>query len=354
MKLPLTLLLVLLVTAKGQNLRNDEGKRRRRRLNADTINTAIANQLPTINALLQGGIPDPTTADQTVSVTFTNGLTSLACPGADVALEGNIQNVTDTSTLTINSLTVVEGTETSMTDCFGINTDFSGTFDFDISAAAVNALGTLMLTASTGTCGDYSSTFTGTIVNPRFTGQMYLEGQILLNFAIVSTARVDTITGMCDDATFTPTDPIPDDFSSIEAEFEATMKAEMKTYVEDVLPDEIKNVINSNLGGARTNLGLGGGLPLILQMYRSGVENKFNNMVNTTEGRVETLRVRAEEGVQTLKAQAEQRVADLEAQATNQVNSWRDTVTEKINSWTTAGSEFVNRYGFEIGGPAYR
>ena len=59
MKVLLTFFLVLLASAKGQNLRNEEGKKRRRRLNAETINTAIANQLPTINALMQGGIPDP-------------------------------------------------------------------------------------------------------------------------------------------------------------------------------------------------------------------------------------------------------------------------------------------------------
>ena len=59
MKLLSTFCLAVLTTAKGQNLRSDEGKRRRRRLNTGAINTSIINQLATINAALQANLDDP-------------------------------------------------------------------------------------------------------------------------------------------------------------------------------------------------------------------------------------------------------------------------------------------------------
>lgn len=195
----------------------------------------------------------------------------------------------------------------------------------------------------------YTSDFTGSATNVVFTGTASIAGQIVANAALIETANINTITSSVGSSAFTPTTAIPADYSAISAAYSAAIQAQIVAYVNNQLAGELSSAINDNLRNAKTDLGLGGGVPFIIQMYQAGVENRINNMRDTSVARVESIRNQAEVQIEAMRMTVEGRATTLEASATDTVDSWTTKVTNKISSWATATTARVNSVGIHIG-----
>jgi len=347
MKILSALFLVLLPAVRGEHLRRElqEGTAPRveRRLNAAaiaTINAAIVASLPTLNGLIQAQIDDPVPINQATTQAAT--LTTGTCAGNAATATGSIIQMEGTKTTAINSMEVVEGTESL--EC-GCPTAFKGDFAFDIGASQYTGRGSSVFAESAGTCGTLTTAWTGVVASPKFTGLIYIEGTIDGNAVSISMSEVKSIEGTCDSIAVTPDTTIDStndffDISELMFGTTGTLNGEFKTWISTTLTDLLKLAIQTGIDASRTELGFGGGAPFIVEFYRS----------------------EAEERIEALRTNTTDRIANWESQASDIADNWNNQAQGAIDAWYARGEQVASSVGFassnetigfNVGGPSY-
>lgn len=281
----------------------------RRRLNAATVNAAVAASLPTINELMQSQIPEPIPIDETTVQTFSDSGT---CSGNTADCSYATAEVTGASSTEITSMEVVDDGTFSF-NC-GCPTSFSGTFNFLTSApAGYNLVGTTVLSAAT--CNQYTSTFTGSVNQPEFFGSITLAGTISGNSASFSEYRLNSIDVRCASTSVTfATSLGSSDFANSETSVTQSIGSDFKNTVKAKVLDAVKLGIEfafaNTFAPGSIDLGIGGGIPIILSFYRDA---------------------------------AQQQAADLQSEAQAMVQGWQNRA-----------QGFIGKFGFVVEGPPSR
>lgn len=213
-----------------------------RRLNAATINAAVAEVLPYINEAfrLKMEDDDPLEIDKDVEKFDSLELSDGPCNGEVVLASAAIAEISGQSSAMIDSFELVEGTETFETGC---PTEFTGRFKFDISAEEFIMSGTSNYNAAS--CSTYDSDYEGGVIEPYFFGDIYLEGTIDSDRASFSKTEVKAIEVSCASAGLTTTGILKNtDYESIYADFDTQIGDEFKTAVQEKMIPVITDAIN--------------------------------------------------------------------------------------------------------------
>ena len=114
----------------------------------------------------------------------------------------------------------------------------------------------------------------------------------------------------CDSATISFDDTfVGTGYEAIEDELSTEFEDGIKAYIETELGPELEAAINTAARNAKTNLGLFGGVPILMQFYRDA---------------------------------AEERIVTLEKQATGLVNTLQQSANYVVNKWATRARSFVS------------
>lgn len=215
----------------------------------DLLNSLIAALLPTINSAIQAAVPDPLILDLSGAYSLSN--INLGC-GTPVgaAFDFTLASVTGLSTIFIETLEVVQGTD-SISGCF--NQPWSATFNMAIASTGILSIDDIGSAFSATGCGlNVNEAVGGDIVtlDASLAGLVDLAGDLCGGVISINSAQIlDTLdvgwTSVTADLT-----GVPITFAAYVSEVTTLLSSTFQTQLKDFVEPIVRPVIQEQLDGA--------------------------------------------------------------------------------------------------------